>query len=229
MDTLTPRYSTADFVPHARPYDARYAEKVPLLELFRGACLEHLASRKPGPLIAAEAGVYKGHALVACLNITRDLGVPALIVGLDTFEGLPDLSPADLELAPANAKYRTERRFADTSLEAVSDLIAGAGHRESALLVKGLFGDTFPHLEERTYDFVNIDCDSHAAHTEALAYFYPRVRTGGIVFFDDYWSVHWPQAKIAIDDFMKDKPETLMHLRFGPEAKNHTKAYFLKG
>jgi O-methyltransferase len=51
---------------------------------------------------------------------------------------------------------------------------------------------------------------------------------GGIIFLDDYHSRDFPMAKNAVDKFFENKPEILLHLRFGPEGINHTKCYIEK-
>ncbi|OWW02406.1 hypothetical protein ATY81_21810 [Rhizobium sp. R72] len=177
---------------------------------------------------AAECGIYRGHSLVACLRVARDLRVPVKFIGLDSFAGLPALVEEDLEVAPENAPYRKKVLFDDTSFEAVSELVKSAGFARDAKLIRGFFVDTLPRLQETRYDFVNIDCDLYAPHIECLEYFYPKMNSGGIIFFDDYHSHDFPMAKNAIDKFLEDKPETLLHLRFGPDGTNHTKCYIEK-
>lgn len=235
------RYDVRLHLPHERPYDLFYAEKIPLLEIFEKAALAWDNRSRSGllgnlarsigaarPMRAAECGVYRGHSLVACLRIARDLRVPVHFVGLDTFEGLPKLANRDLELAPENAPYRKEVLFGDTSFEAVATLIHDAGFAHQVKLVRGLFRDTLGTLEPVLYDFVNIDCDLYDGHVECLDYFYPRMTKGGVIFFDDYHSHDFPMAKSAVDTFLENKPEKLLHLRYGPEGINHTKCYIEK-
>lgn len=234
-------YSVRSELPHKRPYEMYYAEKVPLLQIFEKASLSWFNRSRAGllrgiarsiglgkPMRAAECGVYRGHSLVACLRIARDLRVPVEFVGLDSFAGLPALVQEDLNVAPENALYRTKTLFDDTSFEAVDQLIRSAGFSDRTKLVRGFFNDTLPTLHEERYDFVNIDCDLYAPHIECLEYFYPRMNPGGIIFFDDYHSGDFPMAKHAIDKFLEGKRETLLHLRFGPEGVNHTKCYIEK-
>ncbi|WP_414899686.1 TylF/MycF/NovP-related O-methyltransferase [Rhizobium cremeum] len=236
-----PVYSVRQELPHNRPYELYYAEKVPLLQVFEKAALAWDNRSRSGilgklarsaglgrPMQAAECGVYRGHSLVACLRIARDLRVPVNFVGLDSFAGLPSLVEEDLKVAPENAPYRKKVLFDDTSFEAVSELVKSAGFAGNAKLIRGFFVDTLPTLEETRYDFVNIDCDLYAPHIECLEYFYPKMNPGGIIFFDDYHSHDFPMAKDAIDKFLEDKPEILLHLRFGPEGTNHTKCYIEK-
>ncbi|EHS53105.1 hypothetical protein PDO_4437 [Rhizobium sp. PDO1-076] len=234
-------YSVRQELPHTRPYELYYAEKVPLLQVFEKAALAWDNRSRSGilrnlarlvgigkPMQAAECGVYRGHSLVACLRIARDLHVPVDFIGLDSFAGLPSLVEEDLKVAPENAPYRKKVLFDDTSFEAVDKLVRSAGFAKNAKLVRGFFVETLSKLQAARYDFVNIDCDLYAPHIECLEYFYPKMNIGGIIFFDDYHSHDFPMAKSAIDKFLEDKPETLLHLRFGPEGTNHTKCYIEK-
>jgi hypothetical protein len=177
---------------------------------------------------AAECGVYTGNSLIACAQMAKDSGRSFRIYGLDTFKGLPPISESDNKWAPADAKYRHSILFSDTSIEIVTQKIIAAGITGGIQLFQGLFNYSLPLLPEQTYHFVNIDCDLYEPHLECLEYFYPRMERGGIVFFDDYHSICFPMAAKAIDLFMLDKPEKLMHLRFGNDAPNHTKAFFVK-
>lgn len=211
------------------PYDAFLAERIPLANAFTMALAECVRRRTTATRTfhAAECGVYTGQSLIACHHLARRIGVDMRFVGLDTFAGLPELSETDLELAPEDAPYRSRTLFDDTSLETVETTLREAGCQH-VTLVKGLFEETLPTLPERKYAFVNIDCDLYDGHMQCLEYFYDRTLNGGIIYFDDYHSFHYPMARSAIDDFMRDKPEQLFHVRYGAEGRNHTKTYFVK-
>lgn len=234
-------YSTLYEFPHGRPYDLYYAEKVPLLQVFERAVFNWKSRRsyhgwrklayltKPSsPMQAAECGVFRGHSLVACLKIARDLNTPVHFFGLDSFQGLPPLSEEDLKAAPSDAPYREKLLFSETSLADVRKRVMEAGFNRQVQFLPGFFSDTLKTLPEKRYDFVNIDCDLYDPHMECLEYFYPRLNKGGLLFFDDYHSNQFPMAGLAIDRFLKDKPEKLFHLRFGPNVANHTKCYLEK-
>ena len=177
---------------------------------------------------AAECGVYMGSSLVACVQMMREAGLTGQFHALDTFSGLPELSDTDRKLAPENAQYLDQTLFADTSLEAVKARVVEAGISDSVVFHKGLFANTLPGLPQAKYHFVNIDCDLFAPHIECLEYFYPRMERGGVIFFDDYDSREFPMARAAVDQFMRDKPELLFHLRMGDQAPNRTKTYLIK-
>jgi O-methyltransferase len=236
-------FGAQHYFSHKFPYKPIFAERVPLLQAFslalsnyradlglspgRWAMLRLVFHRLP-PFRAAECGVFSGSSILACASIAQDQGVDCRFIGLDTFEGLPDLSEVDKKMAPPKASYRTRRLFTETSEEQVLEVLKAHGLSNRVQLRRGLFADTLPRLKEARYHFVNIDCDLYEPHLECLQYFYPRMMPGGVVFFDDYHSVDFPMAREAIDLFMGDKPEQLQHLRFGVDGPNRTKAFFVK-
>jgi hypothetical protein len=242
------KFNTSCPYPHDLPYQDFYAEKVPLLNVFR-MVLGHFVIRKlegknllvkmfniawpalfsnEEKFFAVECGVYKGNSLIACAEIARDVGLPFHFFGLDTFEGLPPLSEADRNMAPANAPYLERPMFDDTSIDEVQKKIQEKGLDQSVSLLKGLFSSTLPVLSDNKFLFVSIDCDLYEPHLECLDFFYPRMKRGGVIFFDDYYSVEYPMARIAVDEFLRDKPESLLHLRYGEDKPNHTKGFIVK-
>jgi len=213
------------------PYEELFAERVPLVTAFSlalGECLRKQRAGQARVFYAAECGVYTGSSLLACARLAVEYGVNVQFLGFDTFKGLPKLSHEDRRLAPQGARYLTESMFGDTSLEAVKAAVEAGGYSSSVKLIAGLFSRTFPQIGERQYSFVNIDCDLYQGHLECLHYFYPRMVKGGVLFFDDYHSEHYPMGKKAVDRFLRDKPEKLFHLRYGKHRPNHTKAYLIK-
>ncbi len=243
---ITQKIDSCSPFPHDFPYEEIYAERIPLLHIFRSAVAD-LRSNHGGrnPLsvslrnfasllfsspnyLAVECGVYMGHSLIACAQIAKMYGLPIHIYGLDTFNGLPDLSEVDKLYASKNVLKKSDFLFADTSIHQVEDRIKEKQLSKYISLIPGLFSDTLHKLPDKKYFFVNIDCDLYEPHLECLEFFYPRMERGGIIFFDDYHSVEFTMARKAIDEFMEGRPEKLFHLRFGEEGTNHTKAFIVK-
>ena len=244
------KFSTRTPLPFDLPYRQYYAKAIPVMQTFRSALLQHYATdsaqndplkrglRRLGDLIsnshshlAAECGVYRGSSLVACAEIVRQYGLDAHIYGLDSFAGLPDFSNIDKEMAADLVMDVVREKgnvFDDTSLVEVQTALDERELNRYATLVPGFFSKTLPTLPEGPYFFINIDCDLYEGHLECLEFFYPKMEKGGIVFLDDYYSVHYPMAKIAVDTFMKGRSEDLFHIRYGPERENYTKAFFVK-
>lgn len=244
---MNKKINASDYFPHTLPYETIYAERVPLLHIFRTA-VSHLYQERYGKgnsfkhkiasflelffnaeqYLAAECGVYLGNGLMACAEIAKESNLPIHFYGLDTFSGLPPLSETDKMHAPEQAVYRQKTLFADTSVVAVQESINRRNLTDYITLVPGLFQDTLSSLPQQKYFFVNIDCDLYEPHLECLEFFYPLMEKGGIIFFDDYYSVDYPMASLAINKFMKDRPEQLFHLRFGEDRINHTKTFIIK-
>lgn len=232
--------------PHNPPFPAVFAERVPLLYALRLAILQfetrtnaypssfrEFISKRCGlelekPFVLAECGVYRGSSLLASGRLLTELGVRAELFGLDTFLGLPKMSEMDRKYLSEKAPYEDKLFFSDTSMAEVMTALLDAKLWGEIQLIPGLFKETLPKLRDKMYDFVNIDCDLYEPHIQCLEYFYPRMHRGGTIFFDDYYSASYPMARAAIDFFMKGKPETLMHLRYGEDAINHTKVFFVK-
>jgi O-methyltransferase len=49
--------------------------------------------------------------------------------------------------------------------------------------------------------FVHIDLDLYEPILGALNYFYPKMVLGGIIVCDDYGSLYWPGAQMAVEQF----------------------------
>lgn len=222
---------TQQETPPLPPYGDHLFERVPQLYAFR---LALSYQKKPGllgsPLWAAECGVYKGYSLLAYAKTAQLLGYKINFFGLDSFAGFPAMS--EEESAMVNHRpgdqINTKKLFTDTSLEKVQNLLVNENSFRNIKLFKGFFNESLPHLPERKYFFVNIDCDLYEPHFECMNYFYPRLVKNGMMFFDDYYSEHFPMAKKAVDEFVKKHNLNLIHLRYGNDAPNHTKTFIFK-
>lgn len=245
-----PKFSSRTPLPFDLPYRQYYAKRIPVMQIFRSALLQHYATdhAQNNPLkrglrrfadlilnghthIAAECGVYRGSSVVACAEIIRQYGLDAHIYGLDSFEGLPEFSEIDKEMSADLVMDIVREKgtvFDDTSQRQVQSALDERELTRYVTLVPGFFSETLPTLPAGPYFFVNIDCDLYDGHLECLEFFYSKMEKGGIVFFDDYYSVHYPMAKEAIDTFMKGRSEDLFHIRYGPEGANYTKSFFVK-
>ncbi len=228
-----PAFAGAGAIVPKRPMeDPAFFERVPMLRCFadtlhRGLRQQKQVYKGDGLFYVAEAGSYRGRGLLAMLQAAASIDVKVHITGLDSFEGFPPFSGRDVAEAPPGASWLKNRVFADTTRREVEAFI-GPDHAGSYALVEGYFNQSLPTLPERKYLFVMIDCDLYSSHLECMGYFYERLLPGGVMFFDDYHSAHYPMAKSAIDEFMADKSENLFHLGFAGSADNSQKAFFIK-
>ena len=54
-----------------------------------------------------------------------------------------------------------------------------------------------------------IDCDLYSSYLTTLNFIYPKLVSNGLLFLDEYYSLKFPGAKIAVDEFISDKTITL--------------------
>ncbi len=151
----------------------------------------------------AEVGVYKGTTarLIHHYVPDRDLFL------FDTFEGFTDRGTQEELSATGHVVGRD--RFSDTSLERVKTAVAPVNERVH--FIRGYFPDSIPDgFEIRTFAFVHLDADLYEPSIAGLRFFYPRMAHHGIIVVHDYNA--WPGARLAVDEFMRDKPELVISM-----------------
>lgn len=80
---------------------------------------------------------------------------------------------------------------------------------------KGWIPERFSEVQELRFSFVHIDVDLYQPTLDSIAFFYERLKKGGIMICDDYGFVTCPGAKKAMDDFYIDKTEPVIMLTTG--------------
>jgi|LakMenEpi03Aug12_release.lakeMendotaPanAssembly.Ray.scaffolds.fasta_scaffold316431_2 O-methyltransferase len=62
--------------------------------------------------------------------------------------------------------------------------------------------------------YLSLDMNGGLAERQALDILYPKVASGGVIYVDDYgWN--YPRLRSELADFLKDKPEELLHFPCG--------------
>jgi O-methyltransferase len=155
----------------------------------------------------AECGVFRGGSLVPMAIHLRQKRSSKTIFGFDSFEGFSESIKIDLELGGGESDPEKKvGGLSDTSLELVQSKLARF-HLSNALLAKGYFKESLPKYQDHRFSFVHLDCDMYTAYKECLEFFYPRLNSGGVLLFDEYNDPYWPGCNVAVDEFLRDKPE----------------------
>lgn len=155
------------------------------------------ADKIPGAF--AEVGVYKGDsaAILHAFDPGRELYL------FDTFTGFPAY---DLEGETGEAATYTTDNFADADAE---HILTKFDNKDNIHLQMGYFPDTVKGLEEKRFALVNLDADLYNPTKAALEFFYLRLSPGGVIFIHDY-NIKWPGIIQAVDEFVRNIPETLV-------------------
>lgn len=80
---------------------------------------------------------------------------------------------------------------------------------------KGWIPDRFGEIADRTFSFLHIDVDLYQPTLDSIAFFYPRMSSGGVIVCDDYGFASCAGATKAVDEYLLDKPEKMIMLSDG--------------
>lgn len=186
----------------------------------------------PGDLI--EAGVFNGRTILATALLLREIGSEKTVYGFDSFSGFPNLysgfdeiklNKIDNDLPPVyeirqkrlleirkfltNSKIDKDNisssfNFSDCKKNVIEQKIEFLGLK-NVRLVPGLFVDTMrgDFIPDGIFSAF-LDCDLHDSYTTSLNFLWPQLIKGGVLYADEYYSLKFPGARIAVDNFMKD-------------------------
>jgi O-methyltransferase len=152
-----------------------------------------------------ECGVYKGGTARMLAEFLSPPARPDLKLHLfDTFSGMPE---TDKKL-----DIHQKGDFSDTNLEEVRRVV---GNPERVEFHSGWIPDTFCELSNSQIALAHVDVDIYRSIWDCCEFIYPRLKTGGVMIFDDYGFPTCPGARKAVDEFFADKPETPIVLQTG--------------
>lgn len=170
-----------------------------------------------------ELGCNAGQSAVLFQKIINHYGADRKLHVYDSFEGLPDASPAD-----GNTKFHKGQM--NTTQDALLSNFKAAGLEPPRIHI-GWFDKTLPTELPEKIAFAHLDGDFYDSIKVSLDYIYPRLSKGAICLIDDYCdpSVYnsmneLPGVKNACDEFLADKPEKVSVLY----ADSYAHGYFHK-
>ena len=147
----------------------------------------------------AELGVYNGRSALIMAMANKSKRTMHLF---DTFQGIPEIT-SGVDLVKVG-------EIAGLALDEVMKVLREYEHIR---YYPGFFPQTSVDVPAGTeFSIVNLDMDVYKSTLDGLDYFYHRMVRGGIFVCHDYLSKSCPGVKKAIDEFFKDKPETIIEL-----------------
>lgn len=85
----------------------------------------------------------------------------------------------------------------------------------NAILVRGKIPEILRSVKFNKIAYLSIDLNSYLPERDVLEFFYDKMVTGGIFYFDDFGWQGFPELQVIVNDFFADKPETLLHFPTG--------------
>jgi O-methyltransferase len=164
-----------------------------------------------------ECGVFEGDTSLIIKNYLEDINSPKIFRLFDTFEGMPYSGLHDVhEIGSMKADVDIVRK----------KLLDAQGHESPNIRIhKGIMPASFDGLGDTKISIAFIDVDNYESVKGCIEFIYPRVEEGGWIIIDDYYCTQCPGAKLAIDNFLKDKKE---HIFFDDDFRN-PQVFFVKG
>lgn len=194
--------------------------------------LEQTRDKKEG--VYLECGVFRGSTLLTAHEFCKIRGIDRKFIGVDTFSGFVERKDEDSNDAPSAfdkllsenmmtrehydlAKKRMStlsdsRHLTRSYFEDVGKIVFEQAEIRQIELRKGAFEEVLPDLRA-PIAVMHIDCDLYASYLDCLKNQYRNVDKEGIVVFDEYYSLKYPGARIAVNEFLTTLPRQSYSLR----------------
>jgi O-methyltransferase len=180
--------------------------------VYKSILLFDLCNKSPKDGVIVECGVGKGSSLSVLSNISNKK-----IFAFDSYEGFPEeISKYDhkdlltvLKFSKWHYKMMTIERVKENLLNNAFDK---SGIEKKIIFKKGFFPESFKNFNEEI-SFLHLDVDLYKSYKDCLEFFFPKVKVGGIITFDEYYEEisdnnkkgwDWRGANVAIDEFVKE-------------------------
>jgi len=148
--------------------------------------------------IIVEIGVYRGGSASI---IAKHKKTEKNFFCFDSFEGLPKENQEF-------DNFHKEKDFDNTDFESVKTYLEKF---DNTFVLKGFFPqENSSIIKNQKISMAHIDVDLYQCYLDCLEFIYPRMSIGGIMVFDDYKEKTCLGAKKAIDEFFKNKRESLI-------------------
>jgi hypothetical protein len=102
------------------------------------------------------------------------------------------------------------RDFSNTSRSYIEQKIELLG-LDNIILIEGPFSETMKgkNLPDRIFCAM-FDCDLYSSYIDTFNFVWPRLNDGGLCQLDEYYSLKFPGARVACDEYLNNKPHQLL-------------------
>lgn len=108
-----------------------------------------------------------------------------------------------------NKDISSSGSFSDTSLDLLKRKIELVD-LDNIVLIDGVFSETMNNdTDINKIMAVVVDCDLYQSYLDTFEFVWPLLEQGGFIHLDEYYSLKFPGAKLATDEFFKDRAISL--------------------
>ena len=162
----------------------------------------HAIARFPN-LNIAECGCWFGHSTQILARIaSAQPGFGGQLHVFDSFEGLSEFKEQD------HSKFKSTPELQEAARKNFkSNVDHVSAHLAEFPFVKihqGWIPTRFDDVKDKQFSLATVDVDLYEPTRDAIRFFYPRLVTGGCMYFDDYGYNTYPGAKLAVQEYLKE-------------------------
>lgn len=164
--------------------------------------------------LIVECGTWKGGMIA---GITQVLDSEYEYHLFDSFTGLPEAKEIDgihAKQWQSNKSSKAYYNNCTADINTVDELLKST--KKNYYIHKGWFADTLPNFKSnKEIELLRLDGDWYDSTLECLKYLYPKVKNGGIVILDDYYT--WEGCSKAVHDYFSEikSKSTIQKSMFG--------------
>jgi hypothetical protein len=142
-----------------------------------------------------ELGSFRGGNLLFMATILKEVAPNAVVLGLDTFEGMPPVK-SDMDM-------HVQGDFSDSNIQHIERAATEAG-LNNIILVKGDVRETLaPACKDRNIGLAHIDLDIYEPILFAQSNLIHQMVSGAYIVYDDALASSCPGAMIAVEEFIR--------------------------
>jgi hypothetical protein len=196
------------------------------------------ARKIPGDLV--EFGVFRGDSIIATALLLKRNKIKKKIIGFDTFDGFLKKNKKDdvkifkhlffkkkislkhykwikLRQEALNSKLIENHEWKNTSFKFVNQRIKKFKLQKDIELIKGDIVKSVKRIKKnQKYSIAFMDCNLYEPHVAALEHCWKHLSKKGAIFLDDYFSLKYPGARIAVNEFCENKKLKVKKVKFYP-------------
>ena len=192
------------------------------------------------PCDIVEFGVFRGDYIIATAILLKRCKIKKKIIGFDTFKGFLKKNKKDnvstfkklyfqkkishkhyswikLREEALKLKLIQNHQWKSTSFNFVKKRIKKFKLQKDIQLIRGdISKSVFKIKKNQKYAAVFMDCNLYEPHISALNHCWKHLSKKGRIFLDDYFSLKYPGARIAVNEFCEKNKLKIKKVKLYP-------------
>lgn len=191
--------------------------------------VENLQKLKSKEGCYVELGTFRGSTLLSVAIATKLLNIDTELFGVDTYEGFPNTTINNFDHPNyfqnlyddglidnehyLLAKTRTNNfsnieHLKPSYFQNLEGLFSKVKDFNNIFLIKSKIKNSYQKIN-KPVKVLFFDCDLYDSYMDGFEEYYENVISGGVLVFDEYYSLKYPGALKSVNDFLGDKSGTL--------------------